>query len=106
MNKICFIGEREAVGFWRGFGIDVFDAPAGDAVSAEKSIRLAVDKKYDLIYITRVAAVPVLDFIEKINFNSDSIITVIPGVGSASDDLSLKKLRRLSIKAIGSPPPE
>ena len=24
-SKICFIGEREATGFWRGFGIDVFD---------------------------------------------------------------------------------
>lgn len=102
MAKICFIGERESVGFWRGIGIDVFESTAGDDESAERNIRLAVERKYDLIYITVAAAVPLMDFIEKINLNSDSIITVIPGAELSSSDLSLEKLRRLSIKAIGS----
>ncbi|MBN1384514.1 MAG: hypothetical protein JW983_06535 [Elusimicrobia bacterium] len=104
MAKICFIGENEATGFWRGLGTDVLNAV--DEKTARNNIRLAVEQHYDLIYITKTFAVMLLDFIEKINLNSDSIITIVPGVELPSSELSLKKLRQLSIKAIGSPPPE
>lgn len=103
-SKICFIGEKEAVDFWRGFGIDVFNAD--DENAAGENIKTAVEQKYDLIYVTKTVAGALLDFIEKINFAGDSIITIIPGVGKSAVDLSQKKLKRLSIKAIGSAPPE
>lgn len=99
-SKICFIGVKDTVDMWRAFGIDVFYSE--NSSETQNHILLAVEKKYELIYVTGEIESEVFNEIERLNNSKIAVITILPAVQPPKINWADETLKHLSIKAVGS----
>lgn len=100
MSRICFIGVKDTVDVWRTFGVDVFYSE--NSSETQNYISMAVEKKYELIYVTGEIDGNVFNEIERLNNSKVAIITILPGIKPPKINWADETLKHLSIKAVGS----
>ncbi|OQA89846.1 MAG: V-type sodium ATPase subunit G [Elusimicrobia bacterium ADurb.Bin231] len=100
-SKICFIGIRDEIDIWKQFGSAIFSVNNG--TEAREAVKKAIENGFDLIFVTETVSEEIPKFMEKLDAESNSIITIIPGIKSEGEsDPAIENLKNLSIKATGS----
>ncbi|MCJ7646660.1 hypothetical protein MUO65_07150 [bacterium] len=96
--KVAIIGEKDFIWGFRGMGFSIF--PVSDPTQAARALDEIGKGGYSLVYITETFAGPLLEKIDEVSRIAKVDITIIPGVQKL--ELSLEKLRKIAIRAVGA----
>lgn len=95
--KIAFVGESARVEPFRFLGMEVF-SPEEASIKAE--LHRLIDNQYGVIFITEIAAQPVMEFIKQYDERFLPAFIIIPSDAS-SPSIGLERIEAGVKKAIG-----
>ncbi|MGN0468339.1 MAG: V-type ATP synthase subunit F [Acutalibacteraceae bacterium] len=99
MYKIAVMGDKDSVYGFASIGLEIF--PVSDAKTATEKLRMTVEEKYAVVFITEALAHEIQSEIDKYSENVYPAIIPIPGVSGNTGD-GLKNVSRFVEQAVGS----